>query len=757
MKTIELKVDGLCCADCAVKVEKVLKAAKGVKDIKTLLTAEKAVVSYDEAEVKPEEIVKRIEGIGHKAEISSEVRVRSLEVKTKRELADTLRFAFITSIGIIALGEIGLEYFGFLEKGLELIPLPVTLIAILLGGYPIFKKAFLGVKPLLPPFNKGGRGGVNVDSMMSVGIIGAAAIGEFTSSMLVVFFMNLAHYLEEFTVTRSRQTIKELIKLAPKTARIKVDGREIEIDASELRSGDIVAARPGEKIPVDGIVIKGSSSVNQASITGESMPIEKGIGDEVFAATLNENGYLEIRTTKVGEDTTLGKIIKLVEEAEAHKAPVQKFADRFTTYFLPSAVSFALLTYLISGRAIYAIAVLVAACPCAVGLATPLSVVASVGSSARRGLLIKGGLYLEALAKVDCVVMDKTGTVTFGRPEVTDVIPLTHPHPDPLPKGEGVRGKGRGEGEGDILRLAASIERHSEHAIASAIIEKAKKEGVEILEPEGFEYIVGKGITGRVEGKTIILGNQKLLKEKGITILKDIMTKAEELEKEGKTVLFLAIPSPSITPTLSQRERERGARGEGVIGIIAVADVLRDEVPKAIEDLKKSGIKRLIILTGDNERVASKIADKLGITEYRANCLPQDKIKIIKDLQDDGHKVCMIGDGVNDAPALAQSNVGIAMGAAGTDVAIEAAHVALMRDDWSQVPHAIKVGRNTYKIIREGIALGISWDVITMGLASIGILSPVMAAALEELPTLVVAANASRLLVNDSMMTRTKT
>ncbi|MBI3814937.1 MAG: cation-translocating P-type ATPase [Nitrospinae bacterium] len=740
MKTVELKVDGLCCADCAIKVEKVLKAAKGVKDIKTLLSAEKAVVTYDEAEVKPEEIIKRIEGIGYKVRSQESVvaclcygRQGSQELSKKRDLADTLRFAFITAIGIIALAEIGLEYFGFLEKGLELIPLPVTLIAILLGGYPIFKKAFLGL------LNKQ----INVDLMMSVGIIGAAAIGEFTSSMLVVFFMNLAHYLEEFTVTRSRQTIKELIKLAPKTARIKVDGREIEVDVTELKSGDIVAARPGEKISVDGIVIKGLSSVNQASITGESMPIEKGIGDEVFAATLNENGYLEIRTTKVGEDTTLGKIIKLVEEAEAHKAPVQKFADRFTTYFLPSAVSLAILTYLISGKAIYAIAVLVAACPCAVGLATPLSVIASVGSSARRGLLIKGGLYLEALAKVDCVVMDKTGTVTFGKPQVTDIV--------------AVSSQQSAVSKEDILRLAVSVERHSEHAIASAIIEKAKKEGIEIPESEGFEYLIGKGIKGKVEGKTIILGNQKLLEEKEITIFKDIMTKAEELEKEGKTVLFLAIPSPSLTPTLSHRERERGARGEGVIGIIAVADVLRDEVPKAIEDLKKIGIKRLILLTGDNERVASSVVNKLGITEYRANCLPQDKIEIVKRLQDDGHKVCMIGDGVNDAPTLAQADVGIAMGVAGTDVAMEAAHVALMRDDWSQVPHAVKVGRNTYKIIRQGIALGISWDVITMGLASIGILSPVMAAALEELPTLVVAANASRLLVNDSMMLRHKT
>lgn len=700
LKTISLTVKGLDCATCAGKVEKVLKSTRGVRDLKILMAAEKAIVTYDENEVNPADLIRRIEGIGHKVEIQADKTAE--EPSKKRDIGATLRLLFLVAVGIIALGEIGLEYLGLLKKGVELIPLPVTLLAIFLGGYPIFKKALAGL------LNKQ----ITVDMMMSVGIIGAAVIGEYTASMLVAFFMNLAHYLEEFTVTRSRKAIKELIKLAPETARIKLDGREMEVRVEELKAGDIVIVRPGEKIPVDGVVVKGLSSVNQAPITGESIPVEKGLGDEVFAGTLNESGYLEIKTTKVGEETTLGRIIKLVEEAETHKAPVQKFADRFTTYFLPVAVAFAVLTYLISGKAINSIAVLVAACPCAVGLATPLSVIASVGSSARRGLLIKGGLYLEALAKVDCLVMDKTGTVTFGRPQVTDIISLT----DKLTAGE-------------LLRLAASIEKHSEHAIASAVVEKAEREGLEIPEPEGFEYLIGRGIAGKADGKILCLGNQRLMEEKGIVIPDYAIAKSEGLETEGKTVLFLGFDST-------------------VKGIIAVADIIREEVPKAIKELKGMGIKRLILLTGDNERIAAGISKKLGITEYKANLLPEDKIMIVKRLQDEGHKVCMIGDGVNDAPALAQADVGIAMGVAGTDVAIEAAHIALMRDDWSQVPHAIKVGRNTYKIIRQGIALGISWDIITMGLASIGILSPVMAAALEELPTLAVAANASRLMID---------
>lgn len=700
MNTVELRVEGLCCADCAAKVEKVLKAARGVRDFKILMAAERAVITYDENEINPADLIRRIERVGHKAEIQTGTPIE--EKPRKKDIEGTLRLAFIVAVGVVALGEIGLEYLGLLEKGIELIPLPVTLLAIFLGGYPIFKKAFGGL------LNKQ----ITVDLMMTVGIIGAAAIGEYTASMLVAFFMNLAHYLEEFTVARSRRAIKELIKLAPKTARIKLDGREMEVGVEELKIEDIVVVRPGEKIPVDGIVRVGRSSVNQAPITGESMPVGKNTGDDVFAGTLNELGYLEVETRKVGEETTLGKIIKLVEEAESHKAPVQKFADRFTTYFLPSAVGFALLTYLISGKAIYSIAILVAACPCAVGLATPLSVIASVGSGARRGLLIKGGLYLEALAKVDCVVMDKTGTVTFGKPQVTDIIPL----PDKLATGE-------------ILRLAASIERHSEHPIAAAIIERTERDGMEIPEAEGFEYIIGRGIAGRVGGVTVEIGNKGFLDERHILISTDAYAKAQEMETEGKTVLFLAVDSV-------------------VQGIIAVADILRDEVTKAISDLRIIGIKRLLLLTGDNERVASAISKKLGIVEYMANLLPENKIEVVKRLQSEGHKVCMIGDGINDAPALAQADVGIAMGVAGTDVAIEAAHIALMRDDWTQVPRSVMIGRNTYKIIRQGIALGITWDILTMGLASVGILSPVMAAALEEIPTLAVAANASRLLID---------
>ncbi len=697
-KTLTLQVDGLCCTECAVAVEKTLTRRAGVRGVKILSAAEKVEVRYDARKVQAEELAGSIAALGYKVR-AADVLPAPPAGKQRGFPGEAIRFGFVAVVAAIALLEIGGEHFGWLEVAKERIPLPVLLAAILIGGYPIFRRAALGAL----------KGRINVDSMMSVGILGAAAIGQYTSSMLIVFFMGVAHLLEEFTTGKSRKAIQELIKLAPKTARIKRDGREIEVAVEALQPGDVVAIRPGEQIPADGSVVAGVSAVNQASITGESMLVDKQAGDPVFAATLNDAGYLEVQVTRVGADTTFGKIVKLVEEAEAVKAPVQKFADRFTTYFLPTAIGVAVLTYLISGQLTYAIAVLVAACPCAVGLATPLSVIASVGAGAKQGLLIKGGLYLEGLARVDCVVMDKTGTVTFGKPRVTDVVSL------------------HGLADSELLKYAASLEKNSEHPIASAILAHATAQQVSVPDPERFEYLVGQGLRGLVAGRAIMLGNAKFLADQGIPLTPQAQAHADVLGRDGKTAFFLTV--------------------DGVAeGVVAVADVVRDEVPAALEALKKLGVRRLILLTGDNERVAAAIAGRLGITEYQANLLPQDKIALVQALQRAGHVVAMIGDGVNDAPALAQADVGIAMGVVGSDVALEAAHVALMRDDWSQVPKAIRMGCRTYRTIRQNIALGIAWDVVTMGLASIGVLSPVMAAATEALPDVLVSLNSARLL-----------
>lgn len=696
-KTLTLRVEGLCCTECAAAVEKALARRAGVRDVKILSAAEKVEVRYDKRAVHAEELAGSIAALGYQVR-SAEVLPGPPAGERRAFFGEAIRFGFVAVVAAIALLEIGGEYFGWLDVAKERIPVPVLLAAILIGGYPIFRRAALGAL----------HRRINVDTMMSVGILGAAAIGQYTSSMLIVFFMGIAHFLD-FTTGKSRQAIQELIKLAPRTARIKRDGREIEVAVDALKPGDVVAIRPGEQIPADGTVVAGASAVNQSSITGESMPVDKQAGDPVFAATFNNAGYLEVRVTRVGADTTFGKIVQLVEKAEAVKAPVQKFADRFTTYFLPTAIGVAVLTYLISGQLTYAIAVLVAACPCAVGLATPLSVIASVGSGAKRGLLIKGGLYLETLARVDCVVMDKTGTVTFGNPRVTDVVGLN------------------GREDIELLKYAASLEKNPEHPIASAILARAAAQQVAVPDPERFEYLVGQGLRGTVAGRSVALGNAKFLSDQGIPLTPDAQAAADALGRDGKTALFLALDGVAA-------------------GIVAVADVIRDEVPAAIAALKKWGVRRLILLTGDNERVAAAITARLGIAEYQANLLPQDKIAFVQALQRSGHVVAMIGDGVNDAPALAQADVGVAMGVVGSDVALEAAHVALMRDDWSQVPAALRMGRRTYRVIRQNIVFGITWDVVTMGLASIGILSPVLAAATEALPDVLVSLNSARLL-----------
>ena len=695
--SIELEIEGLCCTECSLGVQNALKKASGVRNTDLFLSAEKVRVTYDPRQTRPEVIVDILEQSGYRVKKKKPLEDQEQPRAKSRDLAGTVRVLFIGAVAGFALVEIFGERLGLFA--LESIPTPILLAAIVLGGYPIFKSGILGLKAKR----------VNIDTVMMVGIIAPAAIGDFVTSMLIAFFITIAHYLENFTVARSREAVKELIKLSPKTARVLKGPAEVEVGIEELQPGDMVIVRPGEKIPVDGIVVSGHSVVDQAPITGESMPVEKSVGDHVFAATLNQAGMMKIEARKVGKDATFGKIIKLVEEAEASKAKVQKFADRFSTYFLPLVIAVAIVTYLVSGNILFSVAVIVAACPCAVGLATPLSVVASVGASAKRGLLIKGGLYLENLAKVNAIVIDKTGTLTQGLPAVTDVVPL-----DALD-------------EEEVIGLAASIEKYSEHPLASAILRKANDLGIAIEEPDSFEVAVGRGVVSMVRSKSYLLGNQKLMQEAGIRMGPEIVSAVERLESEGKTVLYLC------------------AEKQKPIALIAVADTLREEVPRAIRELQGLGIKKIVLLTGDNERVASAVASSLGLSEYRANLQPEDKLATVSELQSQGYKVLMVGDGINDAPALAQADVSVAM-SGGTDVAIETATVALMRDDWNGLPLAIRVGRRTYRTIKQNMILGVLWNVVTMGLASVGILTPILAAAAQSVPDGLVSVNSSRLL-----------
>ena len=453
---------------------------------------------------------------------------------------------------------------------------------------------------------------------------------------------------------------------------------------------------------MDGEVVAGQATVDQATITGESMPVEAGPGAMVFAATIARLGSLRIRALKVGADTTFGKVIKLVEQAEANRGEVQRFADRFSGYYLPVVMTVALLTYLFSRNSLATAAVLVVVCSCSFALATPLAMIASIGAGARRGLLIKGGKYLEALNRADVLLLDKTGTLTLGRPQVTDILAFGS------------------LSEQEVLILAASAERYSEHPLAEAVRSRAREQNLTLHEPEQFEAVPGLGVRARVNGRLVAVGSRRMVSDSGS------VPSSNDLEAQGKTLLYI------------------GCDGE-VVGVLAAADTLRPEVPAALAEVRSLGIRTVELLTGDNEQVAAPLAKSLGITS-RANLLPEDKIAVVKEYQAKGHVVVMVGDGVNDAPALAQADVGIAMGAAGSDIAIEAAHIALMREDWTLVPVLFNIARRTMGVVRLNLLFTAFYNLAGLSFAALGLLPLTLAAALQALPDLGILVNSSRLL-----------
>lgn len=460
--------------------------------------------------------------------------------------------------------------------------------------------------------------------------------------------------------------------------------------------------RPGEKLPVDGEVVAGEATIDQAAITGESLPVEVGPGSRVFAATLARVGSVRIRTTHVGRDSTFGRVIRLVEEAEAHRADVQRVADRFAGYYLPVVAVIGALTLLVRHDPLAAAAVLVVACSCSFALATPIAMLASIGAGARRGLLIKGGRYLESLAKADVVLIDKTGTLTLGRPQITDIIPLNGATPE------------------EVLALAASAERYSEHPLAEAVRVAAQERKISLGHPEQFEARPGLGVRARINGNQITVSNSRMNTGAARPPLLDA------LEATGKTAMLVA-------------------RDEQLIGVLAAADTMRSEVPAAVAALRALGIQHVELLTGDNEPTARALAERLGV-RYRARLMPEDKIAVVKHHQAQGHIVVMVGDGVNDAPSLAQADVGIAMGVAGTDIALEAAHIGLMRDDWMLVPAVFRIARRTMRVVMLNIAFTAVYNLAGLSLAALGFLPPIFAAAAQSLPDLGILANSSRLL-----------
>ena len=606
----------------------------------------------------------------------------------------TRAFVITATTGLLILVSVLLSLF----RVAPLIPPVFALAAVAIGGLTI---AIGAVKGLL-------QRQINVDELVTIAIIASVIYGEYLSAAFVAFMMLFGKILEDFTAERARTALEELGRLVPPKATVRRNGHDLEIHVSEIVPGDVVITKSGERLAVDGVVVSGQASVNQAPITGESMPVAKSKGSEVYAGTLNELGALEIRTTRVGDTTTLGQVMHLVEEAEENRAPIVRMADRYARYFTPAVLIIAVVVYLFSRNINHALSVLIVACPCALVLATPIAIVAGVANGARRGILIKGGARLEAAGRVTAIALDKTGTITLGKPQVMKVIPL------------------RDNTEESVLKFAATCERLSEHSLAKAILDKAKDLSLDIPNANEFRAIPGQGVSCTIDDSVILIGTENLLNGHGIWLSTDETAILQEMEQDGLTPVLVAYSSR-------------------VVGMIGVADTVREEMREAIQSLKNGGVKKVVMLTGDSQEVARRVAGAVGIDEWQARLLPPQKVEAVRRIQQEGYKVAMIGDGVNDAPALAQADVGIAMGVTGTDIAMEASNVVLLKDDILSAADSIRLSRLTLKTINQNLIFALLFNVLGIVLASTGVLSPIASALFHNFGSVAVVINSARL------------
>ena len=694
MRTIELPVRGMDCASCASHVRTALEGVDGVGSVEVLLGAEKALVAYDDSLADRARLAAAVASAGYTVPEEAPAGSAGRNAQVAENTAFGRRAIAVTGLvfGAVLLVVVVGEWLGLFEAATRTIPFPVGVGIVLLVGWPAFRGVLRATL----------RGRVISHTLMTVGVLAALVIGQWVTAAVVAFFMRVGDFVEGFTVDRGRRALRDLESLSPTTARVERGDIQEEIAIDAVRVGDIVVVRPGERIPVDGVVFDGRASVEQAAITGESMPVDVEVGTHVFAATIARGGALRVRVSRVGDDATFGRILRMVEHAEANRGRVQSFADRFSAWYLPIVGTIALLVFVVRRDPLATAAVLVVACSCAFAIATPVAMLASIGAAARRGLLIKGGAYIEALAHADVVLVDKTGTFTVGRPSVADLVSLNGASPD------------------EVLRLAASAERDSEHPLAEAIRSEAARRGVRLSAPTGFEALEGAGVAATVDTRRITVGSERVLASP------EAVEQGARLRASGMTVAYVA------------------ADGEP-IGVIGLRDEIRADVPAALDEIRGLGVTRIELLTGDHEQAAASVAAKLGVA-YRAGLLPEDKIEIVREHQRAGRTVVMVGDGVNDAPALAQADVGIAMGAAGTDLALEVAHVALMRDDWSLVPDAFRMARRTMRVVKGNFAFTGVYNVVGLGLAAFGILPPIAAAAAQSIPDLGILGNSARLM-----------
>lgn len=571
--------------------------------------------------------------------------------------------------------------------------------AAIIAGYSIASNAVRALKYKV----------LGIDALVTLAVIGAVFINEYFEAAAVTFLFMLGNYLEAKTLEKTRSAIKSLLSLAPDTARVLREGKEVELSPEEVLKGDIAIVKPGEKIPVDGTIVEGAAYINQAAITGESMPVNKGKEDTVFSGTIIESGYLKIRADRVGEDTTFSRILEMVEEAQDKKAKTQKFLEVFSRYYTPAIIVLAIAVYIFTKDIELALTLLVISCPGALVISTPVSIVAGIGNGAKKGVLIKGGDIIEKLGTVKVVAFDKTGTLTVGKPEVTNI-------------------KAIGISEKKLLNLAASAEMYSEHPLSKAILKKANSESeVNIIEPEDSEIIAGQGVKTKIGDGFVLVGNRKLMRENNVSVSNKLEEYIKSQEEDGQTVVLVSDL-------------------KNIIGIISIADTIRKDAVELVKRLKAQGVKKVVMLTGDNKRAAGAVAKKVGLDDYYAELLPEGKVSILKKLQNEVGTAAMIGDGVNDAPALASADLGIAVGGAGSDVAMETADVVLMSDEIKKLSYAIGLSRATVKNMKQNIYFAI----IVVSTLLIGVLAKAVFLSsgmfIHELSVLAVIINAIRLL-----------
>jgi P-type Cu+ transporter len=686
-RTLEIPISGMDCAECTRHVRKAIESVPGVLSVEVFLAGEKAVVTTDR-EIQVEAFRVAVRDAGYSVP-SDEPGVDSRRLETVSRRILTL-FGLVAGavLLVVVLG----EWMGLLSFAADRIPWWIALSAVLAGGFPIFVNV---IRAAL-------RGRATSHTLMTLGAIAAIIVAEWATAAIVVFFMRVGLYIEGFTVESARGAVKNLLELAPRMARVEREGAEVLLPVEEVRAGDTVVVRPGESIPVDGEILSGQASLDQSMLTGEPLPVEVETGDRALAATLVSLGSIRIRTLRVGRETTFGRVVKLVEEADTNRSEWQRFADRFTVYYLPVVLGIAGLTLLVRGDPMASVAVMVVACSCSIALATPVAMLASIGSAARKGILIKGGLHLEVLPQADVLLLDKTGTVTEGRPRISDIVPVDR------------------ENSVSLLCLAASAERYSEHPLAAAVRKLAEERGLTLEEPRNVRMLPGLGVEADLGAGKIRVGKQGFASGR---IPAEMRENVARLENQGKTLLFVEVDGR-------------------LLGWLAAADTLRKEAPAALRAL---GFRHIEVLTGDSERSAACLAEQLGLP-FRAGLLPEDKVKVVREYQSGGHTVIMMGDGINDAPALAQADVGIALRRQGQDIALEAAHIGLMREDWNLLPQLLTTADRTMRVVRGNLIFTGIYNVVGITLAALGILPPIWAAAAQSLPDLGILANSSRLL-----------